>query len=93
MPEAATAADFWLEVLAIENLGPDKLACRVRGGNLQTTVMLRPHGQSMSTTVVKPRPSQLVVLGLVAGAALLSESSPRTTLFFPVWVRQLVGTD
>ena len=32
-PEAATAADFWLELLAIASSGSDKIASRVRGGS------------------------------------------------------------
>ena len=30
--EAATAADFWLRLLAIASLGSDKIASRMRGG-------------------------------------------------------------
>ena len=32
VPEAATAADFWLELLAIASLGSDKIASPMRGG-------------------------------------------------------------
>ena len=32
--EAATAADFWLRLLAIASLGSDKIASRMRGGSL-----------------------------------------------------------
>ena len=33
VPEAAIAADFWLEPLAIASLGSDKIASRMRGGS------------------------------------------------------------
>ena len=34
--EAATAADFWLRLLAIASLGSDKIASRMRGGYTKT---------------------------------------------------------
>ena len=39
VPEAATAADFWLELLAIASLGSAKIASRMRGGFLDSSAL------------------------------------------------------